>query len=77
MSKLLSICGMTSGCLNGILQTGCPKLLIDAIKILLAMRASRNLGGEEVALDSPLLYDIKFDGYEFERAYAENALQKK
>ena len=50
---------------------------VDAIKILLAMRVSRNRGGEEISLDSPLLYDVKFDGYEFERAYAENALKKK
>ena len=50
---------------------------VDGIKVLLAMRASRNAGGKEIMLSDPVLYDVKFDGYEFERGYAENALKKK
>ena len=50
--------------------------MVDSIKVLLAGRVSRNNGGEEISLDSPLLYDVSFDGHEFERGYAAAARKK-
>ena len=47
---------------------------VDSIKVLLAGRVSRSNGGEEVSLDSPELYGVSFDGYEFERGYSAAAL---
>jgi predicted dehydrogenase len=51
--------------------------MVDAIKILLAGRASRDNGGITVELDSPMLYDVSFDGYEFERNYSNANRPKK
>ena len=48
--------------------------MVDSIKVLLAGRVSRNNGGLEVSLDSPELYGVSFDGYEFERGYSAAAL---
>ena len=47
--------------------------MVYPILILLAGKASKLAGGIEVALDSPLLENVSFDGYEFERGYAEAA----
>ena len=47
--------------------------MVYPILILLAGKASREAGGIEVALDSPLLENVSFDGYEFERGYSEAA----
>ena len=63
------------------METGENKLatmeeMIDALKVLYAGRVSRNEGGSEISLDSEKLYEIKFDGYEFERAYAAAAHKK-
>lgn len=44
--------------------------MCDAIKIMLAGKASKKHGDVEVSLDSPLLKDGAFDGYEFEKGYA-------
>lgn len=43
------------------------------IKVLLAGKASKENGGVEVALDSPLLEETSFDGYAFEEGYADAA----
>lgn len=50
--------------------------MVDAIKVLLAGRVSRNEDGAEISLDSKKLYGVSFDGYEFERGY-EAAAHKK
>ena len=47
--------------------------MCDAIKIMLAGNASKKHGDIEVALDSPLLKDGAFDGYEFEKGYSAKA----
>jgi hypothetical protein len=52
-----------------------PEETIDALRVLFAGRVSRNEGGTEISVDSEKLYDVKFDGYEFERGYA--AAQKR
>jgi hypothetical protein len=44
-----------------------------SIKIMLAGKASKENGGIEVALDSPLLETVYFDGYEYEKNYAAKA----
>lgn len=44
-----------------------------SIKIMLAGKASKENGGIEVALDSPLLETVSFDGYEYEKNYAAKA----
>ena len=49
--------------------------MVDAIKVLLAGRASREDGGAEVMLsDTDRLMKISFDGYEFERGYSAAAI---
>ena len=49
--------------------------MVDALKVFFAGKVSKNEGGTVVSLDSPKLYDVSFDGYAFESAYA--AAQKK
>ena len=49
--------------------------MVDALKVFFAGKVSKNEGGTEISLDSPKLYDVSFDGYAFEEAYA--ASQKK
>ena len=44
--------------------------MCDAIKIMLAGKASKENGGIEVPFDSDLLNKTSFDGNEFERGYA-------
>ena len=44
--------------------------MCDAIKIMLAGKASKENGGIEVPLDSQLLEQTSFDGNAFETAYA-------
>lgn len=44
--------------------------MCDAIKIMLAGKASQENGDIEVSLDSDLLYKTSYDGYEFEKGYA-------
>ena len=50
--------------------------MIDSIKVLLAGRVSRNRAGEEISIDCPCLYEVRFDGNEFERAYSAAAMKK-
>ena len=47
--------------------------MLIPIKAALACKASRLSGGKEISLDDPILEEISFDGYEFERGYAANA----
>jgi hypothetical protein len=49
--------------------------MVDALKVFFAGKVSKNEGGAEILLSSPKLYDVSFDGYAFETAYA--ASQKK
>ena len=44
--------------------------MTKSIRVMLAGKASRTLGAGEVSVDSPLLEEVSFDGYEFERGYA-------
>ena len=44
--------------------------MCDAVKIMLAGKASLENGDIEVSLDSDLLYKTSYDGYEFEKGYA-------
>ena len=47
--------------------------MLIPIKAALACKASRLAGGKEISLDDPILEEISFDGYEFERTYSANA----
>lgn len=47
--------------------------MIDSVKVAIACKASRESGGKEIPLDSPILEDVSFDGYGFEREYAATA----
>lgn len=47
--------------------------MVESIKVLLAAKASKLNGGIEVSLDSPLLEEVSYDGYEFEKGYAATA----
>jgi hypothetical protein len=47
--------------------------MLIPIKASLACKASRLSGGKEISLDDPILEEISFDGYEFEKAYSANA----
>lgn len=47
--------------------------MIDAVKIMLAGKASKENGGIEVGTDSPLLEQVSFDGNEFEKNYSKTA----
>jgi len=47
--------------------------LIEAIKIYLAGKKSRESRGSEIALDRLQLNDPGFDGYAFEKQYANNS----
>jgi hypothetical protein len=51
--------------------------LTESIKIMLAGRISRNIGGAEVKLADIPIDDPGFDGDEFERGYAKNAVGAK
>lgn len=42
----------------------------DSIRVALAGKCSRENGGKAIAIDSPLLEEVSFDGYEFEKGYA-------
>jgi len=44
--------------------------MAKSIKVMLAGKASRTLGAGEVPLSSQLLYEVRYDGYEFEKSYA-------
>ena len=44
--------------------------MCDAVKIMLAGKASQENGDIEVPVDSELLYKTSYDGYEFEKGYA-------
>ena len=44
--------------------------MCDAVKIMLAGKASKENGGIEVSLDSNLLEKTSFDGHAFESGYA-------
>lgn len=44
--------------------------MIDAVTILLAGKASRNMGGIEVSLDSSAVAAVGYDGNAFEESYA-------
>lgn len=48
--------------------------MIESIKVLLAGKASKLNGGIEVSIDDPMLKDVSFDGYEFEKGYAAAAI---
>ncbi|MDO8586061.1 MAG: Gfo/Idh/MocA family oxidoreductase [Armatimonadota bacterium] len=61
------------------METGVNKMapvsaLTESIKIMLAGRISRNTGGAEVKLADIPIDDPGFDGDEFERGYAKNAI---
>ncbi len=43
--------------------------MLNSVMIMLAGKASEENGGIEVSLDSPLLYDVKYDGREYCDAY--------
>ena len=47
--------------------------MLIPIKASLACKASRLSGGKEIYLDDPVLEEISYDGYEFERGYSANA----
>lgn len=47
--------------------------MLIPIKASLACKASRISGGKEISLDDPILEEISYDGYEFEREYSQNA----
>jgi len=47
--------------------------LIEAIKIYLAGKKSRESGGAEITIDSLSLNDPGFDGYAFEKQYENNS----
>ena len=47
-----------------------PEQMCEAVKIMLAGKASQENGDIEVSLNSALLYNTSYDGYEFERGYA-------
>jgi predicted dehydrogenase len=44
--------------------------MAKSIKVMLAGKASLDLSAGEVKLDSPLLYEVSYDGNAFEREYA-------
>ena len=44
--------------------------LTDCIRVSLACKASKSSSGEEISIDSPALYGVSFDGYEFEKEYS-------
>lgn len=46
-----------------------PQQMASAIKIMLAGKASKLNGGITVPLDSPLLYEVSFDGHKFAEEY--------
>lgn len=50
--------------------------MCDAIKIMLAGKASLENGDIEIPLDSKMLWDTSFDGYKFEEEYAANAKKR-
>ena len=47
--------------------------MLIPIRAALACKASRLASGKEIMLDDPILEDISFDGYEFEKEYSKNA----
>lgn len=47
--------------------------MVESIKILLACKASKLNGGIEVSVDDPILEEVSYDGYEFEKGYAATA----
>ncbi len=47
--------------------------MVDAVTILLAGKASKNLGGSEISLDSSAVAAIQYDGDAFEKSYAASA----
>ncbi len=49
------------------------QMMIDSIKLALACKASKENGGKEIFIDDPLLESTYFDGYEFEKGYAQRA----
>ena len=44
--------------------------MAKSIKVMLAGKASLDLSAGEVSLDSPLLYEVSYDGNAFEKGYA-------
>ena len=44
--------------------------MAKSIKVMLAGKASLDLSAGEVKLDSPLLYEVSYDGNAFEADYA-------
>lgn len=43
--------------------------MLDSVMIMLAGKVSEEKGGKEVSLDSPLLYEVSFDGHLYADAY--------
>ncbi len=52
---------------------GTMEEMVDAIKIMIAGKASKENGGIEVAFDNPLMETTSYDGYEFEKNYSASA----
>lgn len=47
--------------------------MVTSVKIALACKASKENGGKEICMDDAILEDTYFDGYEFEKEYAQRA----